>query len=136
MSLEARKGAELRQKLQTLAAEFKAWRERSEEGAPLQKHYTQIRAITSQLEACRLQIKAELTAEGDPPSLDHCSRIEKMILELHRLWDFFRSKFVLRGVEWFKDQLAAMDELAWQCYQPAQTRHLAIAASQTVAKEP
>jgi hypothetical protein len=136
MSLEARKNAELSQKLQTLASEFKAWRERSEEGAPLQKHYTQIRAITSQLEACRQQIQAELTAKGDPPSLDHCGRIEKMILELHRLWDFFRAKFVLRGVEWFKDQLAAMDELAWQCYEPAQTRHLAVAAPQTVAKEP
>ena len=48
--------------------------------------------------------------------------VELMILELHRIWEFFRAKFALRYVDWFAGHLAAADELAWRCYAPACAR--------------
>ena len=41
-----------------------------------------------------------------------------MILDVHRIWEFFRSKLSQRYVDWFRPFLIAADEFVWDCYTP------------------
>jgi hypothetical protein len=63
-------------------------------------------------------------------------RLEGDILELHRIWNFFRSKFQLRSADWLRDFLKAADEFAWHCYEPAQRLALAADPHLKDVKEP
>lgn len=56
--------------------------------------------------------------EGD--ILSQARELELDILEVHRIWEFFRSKLVLRSIDWFNPYLVAADEFAWACYEVAQ----------------
>jgi hypothetical protein len=133
-SLPDRRRAELHAKLASVEAEFRRWRDVSEKGQPLRKHYSQIRRVTKALERIRERIAQDLDAAAGDDVLAQARHLERSILELHRLWDYFRSKFVLRQVTWFQEPLYVVDELTWACYQPLQ---LAVAANRpTDLKEP
>jgi hypothetical protein len=134
MELAERKKIELEQKLKALKSEVQEWCARSEAGKPLQKHHTQIRAVAAQVEGCRAEIDADLKAR--PADLALCSEVEQALLGLYRLWDYFRAKLALRAIEWSRDLLAAMDELAWACYEPAQLRVTATHVAKESVKEP
>lgn len=131
MSLTERKAVALTQKLNSLEGEFDEWLARSgkspagEPPQPLEKNHSQIRRITSHLKGFLGEIRKEikkLPADDGDEVLAECLRLEVKILELHRIWNFFRSKLVLRSVEWFRKFLIAADEFAWACYQPAQEK--------------
>jgi hypothetical protein len=119
ISVAARKRIELQQKLASLRWEFEEWRARSEETQELEKHHTQVRAVTGILEALAEPVDQALedTAQGDRVLAESVST-ELTILELHRIWEFFRSKLALRYVPWFEDYLVVADEFAWSCYAP------------------
>src|SRR3989442_1047185 len=113
MGVPERKLGELYQKLDSLKEEFGYWRDRSEAAQSLQKHHTQIRRISLQLEGMQQGIRAELDALRQRQGRDILSAARKLeldILEVHRIWEFFRSKFVLRTVDWFNPYLIAADE--------------------------
>ena len=44
--------------------------------------------------------------------------MEKRLLAVHSVWDYFRSKLVLRQQEPFATFLKAADAFAWACYLP------------------
>lgn len=115
---------ELKQKLKSLALEFDMWRNSSRADKLLEKHHSQIRRITNQVEGYQSVIQEQLDLlTSDADEVFSKSRdLEKQILELHRIWEFFRNKFVLRNVPWFNAYLIAADEFAWVCYEAAQTR--------------
>ena len=117
---DARKKAELRAKLSSLDGEFAHWRRESETGARLRKHHTQIRKVTGALDALRARIATELdTPSGAAGAAAHgVVDIEPMILDVHRIWEFFRSKLSQRYVPWFEPFLVAADQYAWECYDP------------------
>jgi len=119
-----RKLFELRQKLSSLRSEFGEWQRQSRAGGPLEKHHTQIRRVTDQLRSLEQVIGSRLDAVADDSAgvLAVAPEVERMMLELHRVWDFFRGKFALRSVEWFSPYLAAMDEFAWACYDTAREK--------------
>jgi hypothetical protein len=126
MSLSSRKLNELNQKLESLTNEFAYWREKSKEEGPLQKHNSQIHRVTLQLEGLKAGIGKELddlSKSDDAKVLSQVREVERDILEVHRIWEFFRSKFVLRGVEWFSPYLVAADELAASAYSAAQENY-------------
>src|SRR5262249_43690908 len=52
--------------------------------------------------------------------LDRAGHLDRQIMDLHRLWGFFRAKFALRYVPWLERPLMTADDLAWACYSPAQ----------------
>jgi len=130
--LAARKAVELRSKLESLTREFKDWLDQSEAAkpgeaaTPLEKHHTQIRRVTRQLEGLQIEITTRLDAAENVKAANAASLLVeyfllgRMILEVHRFWEFFRAKFMMRRVDWFKPYLAAADELAWECYRVAQ----------------
>ncbi|KUN02861.1 hypothetical protein AQI95_25355 [Streptomyces yokosukanensis] len=40
------------------------------------------------------------------------------VLDLHHVWDFYRTRFLLRRVRAYRRFLDVADELAWECYGP------------------
>ena len=122
MSLVERKRFELKQKLNSLHDEFAMWRSQSGEWEPLEKHNSQIHRISTLLESHCDTTQEELNnLKGDAEELlKQSTDLERQILELHRIWEFFRSKFALRSVKWFNSYLQAADEFAWSCYNGAQ----------------
>jgi hypothetical protein len=120
MTFASRKLAELEVKLAGLDAEFEQWLADAEAGKRLRKHRTQLCRLTEQLRGLAARTAAELAAvapDGDDVLRD-CRRLQLRILEVHRLWDFFRTKLNLRYVEWFNPFLETVDEFAWACYKP------------------
>ncbi len=115
-----RKAIELECKLASLSSELAAWLRDSEEKGPLEKHHTQIRAVARALEPSMAAASERLQAARDQDLLGDALALEAMVLEIHRIWDFFREKLALRFVAHFALPLVAADELAWRCYQPAQ----------------
>src|SRR5690349_658478 len=106
MSIPGRKVSDLNQKLAGLGSEFEAWRQRSAEQGDLAKHHTQIRRVIEQLEVCRCRCEQEVKdADRAGASLERCRELEAMILDVHRIWEFFRGKLVLRGLNWFSRYL-------------------------------
>lgn len=118
----ARTAAELLAKLTGLNSELAAWREAtSGEDAPLLRHHTQVCAVAGTLEQASADLAKQLTgADEGLWILERADSIDRRVMDLHRLWGFFRSKFALRYVPWLEAPLAAADDLAWECYSPAQ----------------
>jgi hypothetical protein len=132
MSLADRKLAELSAKLASVERELSEWRSASSADGPLEKHHTQVHAISKALTTLAAGIQTRLDEVAGAGSLAaDAVTIELMILELHRIWDFFRSKLALRYVPWFQSYLLVADELAWSCYEPV-TRWI----GDQVGKEP
>ncbi|MGY1582019.1 hypothetical protein [Streptomyces sp. MN13] len=105
---QQRSGARLGHLKNSLTRETARWDEAAEPGRPLEKHRSQVACLTSLLRT----------------SLDDLSRLPdadltEPILDLHHVWDFFRSKLVLRCLPQYRDFLDTADELAWACYRPA-----------------
>ena len=119
-SPQARKRAEMLAKLDAAPAEFAAWRAAAA-APPLNKHQSQIRRITTRLEALAGQLRTDLDDAG-AGLLAEWTTFELVILDLHHLWDFFRAKFALRYPQWLREPLTVADELVWACYSPAQQR--------------
>jgi len=118
--ISERKTVELSRKLGSLDDEFDHWLKQSEEDQPFQKHHTQIRAVTEILNRLRAQIKTKLgSVKDDNQPLAQGRAVEEMILAVHRIWEYFRSKLSQRYEDRFKQYLAAADEFAWACYKPA-----------------
>jgi hypothetical protein len=121
MRIAERKLAELQRKLAGITAEFDWWLADAGEKRPLRKHQSQITRLTNQLRGLADRVEAEIErARRDGGDVLATSRdLQLRILEVHRLWDFFRSKLSLRYVSWFGPYLAVADEFAWACYRPA-----------------
>jgi hypothetical protein len=120
MSLAERKEQELSCKLSSLEQELDGWMSLSKAGQPFEKHHSQIRRIRTQLQQTLTSLGKALNQHAKAGKLlAHCRQFEVMILELHRVWDFFRSKLAQRSVDLFKPYLAVADEFAWACYKPA-----------------
>src|SRR5688572_20888693 len=122
--LAGRKKQELEQKLKALEDELDSWCKRSEEKGTFEKHHTQIRAVRAQMQGWNNQVQEKLeeyTAEQDADAfLSKCPNADRLILSQHRIWEYFRGKFIQREEPLFTPYLAAADEFAWVCYKPIQ----------------
>lgn len=138
MNLVQRKLAELGYKNQSLRDEFDDWLKRSEPGAALEKHHTQIRRILRRLGAFQTKVVAAVqsVAGNDQQILARCRQLESMILEVFRIWEFFRSKLAQREVPRFEAFLYPADDFAWACYEPAQLHANPAIVSPVQLKEP
>ena len=112
-----RKEAELLAKLASIDAELEYWQAQAGPQGVLAKHNSQLARVASQLTPVLARVRADIEAAELGATWP---RFERQILDLHRVWDFFREKLALRYVDWFADYLLAADEYAWACYEPAQ----------------
>jgi hypothetical protein len=137
MVLTTRRVAARERKLASLGTELTNWRSASaDQNQPLRLHHSQIGRITDVLCALRSNVANPGAAAGSAKTLTD-REVEATALELHRMWEFFRSKFAMRTVTWLRDYLDAVDDFAWSCYKPA--REAARAAgnlAETALKEP
>ncbi|GAA3828165.1 hypothetical protein GCM10022226_56170 [Sphaerisporangium flaviroseum] len=113
----------MRAKFGGLEAELASWTELSRAGGPLEKHHTQVAAIVA---AMAVPI-AELRPRLDDPGT--WAQTERLLIRVHAVLEYFRSKLMLRFVPAFRDYLAMADQYAWECYLPARQRA-------TVPREP
>lgn len=115
-----RKRIELAMKMAGLGTEFANWIDEAQPRKPLRKHASQLRRLTDQLGGMADGITERLAGLPSAPdaALAESRAIQCRILEVHKLWDFFRRKLALRYVPGFADYLAAADDLAWECYAP------------------
>jgi hypothetical protein len=135
MELVQQQAAALRFQQKTLRAEFDDWRARADEGKELEKHHTQIARITAQLEG--LLGRVELPDDLSAATFAGNTQAQRLLLNGHRLWDYFRTKLALRDVELFRKELLCADELAWACYRPARAQaESAGTIAATAFKEP
>ncbi|MFB7615910.1 hypothetical protein [Kitasatospora sp. NPDC056181] len=105
---EERGRARRRHLAASLDRDLAHWLEATERGRPLEKHHSQVACLAGMLDACRHDL-AELQD----------SESTERILDLHHVWDFFRSKLILRCLPQYQAFLDTADELAWACYEPA-----------------
>ena len=118
----ARTAAELRGKLNGLESELDEWQAAtSAASGSLRRHHTQIQAVAGTLREASADLTAQLAgADEGRWILDRAGHFDRQIMDLHRLWGFFRAKLALRYVPWLETPLMTADDLAWACYSPAQ----------------
>lgn len=126
MTLEevaARKKIEFQLKLSALEKEFKEWCDISEKDNLFEKHNSQIRSVRAHLEPWNRDIRIKLENYENRETdvfLKNCKNAVSLTLSAHRIWDYFRQKFIQRKNESFRRYLRTADEFAWACYKPIQ----------------
>ncbi|WP_306323880.1 MULTISPECIES: hypothetical protein [unclassified Streptomyces] len=111
-----------------LGAEMASWCELTAvHQAPLEKHRSQIRSVAAMVTESLAAARAQLATGGG-------ADLPVLILDLHHVWDYFRSKFALRRLPEYRGYLDAADELAWACYRGPLTA--ALDAGTATTKEP
>ncbi|MGD6747740.1 hypothetical protein ACOKM3_38560 [Streptomyces sp. BH106] len=126
--------AELESLLDGLGDELAAWRRLAVDEkatlsrAPLEKHRSQLRSVEVMLNEGIAAARAELATGSDAAGLP------VLVLDLHHVWDYFRSKFALRRLDEYRGYLDAADELAWACYEGP--LNAALATGDARPKEP
>ncbi|OIJ98524.1 hypothetical protein [Streptomyces monashensis] len=84
----------------------------SRAGGPLEKHRSQLDAVGALLGAAVADVRVRLT-DG------RAAQVPGRVLDLHHVWDFYRTRFLLRQVRAYRRFLDVADELAWETYGPA-----------------
>jgi hypothetical protein len=122
-----RKRAELLAKLRSVADELDSWQATVATEKAMQRHWSQVEKIVADLRplVCRVEtaIRSSNVSAG-------WFQIESHVLDLHRVWGFFRDKLMLRRLE-FEPYLLMADEFTYACYEPA--RVTAAAAGDSAA---
>ncbi|MER5971946.1 hypothetical protein ABT112_19795 [Streptomyces sp. NPDC002055] len=121
----ARHAAELHDGLQGLREELLLWTEYTRPGGPLQRNHSQFARIAATLSGAISATQERITV---PPPAD----LPAEVLDLHHIWDYFRSKLLLRHIASHATFLTVADELAWSGYRAA----LTAAGGAEVPKEP
>jgi hypothetical protein len=112
-----RKRTELLAKLASVDDELTYWQRQAGPTGVLAKHHTQLARVAAELTQVVARVRADIDAADLSASWP---QFERQVLDLHRVWDFFREKLALRYVDRFADYLLAADEFAWACYEPMQ----------------
>ena len=109
-------------RLTSLEAELASWLGATTgSDAPLLRHHTQMTAVVDTLGVAVADVRTSLDRVGRALSLlDRAAGLDRRILDLHRIWGFFRDKLSLRFVPWLRNALVTADDLAWECYSPVQ----------------
>lgn len=131
MTLAERRHLELKVKLASLTSDLDEWKKRTE-NEPMRRHYSQVQRIARTLDGLLESMTASTgwTQPTEDLVLQKAAEWERRILTAHAIWEVFRSKLAQRFEPLFQERLAACDDLAWACYEPAMTRF------STARKEP
>src|SRR5688572_29020982 len=131
LSLVGRRDLELEVQRKELRDELAFWKERTQSGGPLPQHNSQVSRVSQWLEVL-------LDATGSGASPGELAEAQGRVATVHAIWSFFRSALQLRESSWLKDHLLCADDLASECYRPAQERAVwpDPAAAQAVKEPP
>ncbi|MFF7309175.1 hypothetical protein [Streptomyces sp. NPDC008137] len=121
----ARREAEVRALLTGLEAELADWKQAARERGPLEKHQSQIESAVRVVTGALDRLKAL-------PAPERHAKAPELVLDLHHLWDFFRTKLAVRHIPRCRRILDVADELAWAVYDPVRQA----AADRLALREP
>jgi len=121
MSIAPEKQRELEIKLAVLADDLEYWTGVTKDGAKFEKHHSQVGRVAAQLTAAKSALETEAQEAVAAASSDLFRPLLSDALDLHRLWEFFRSKLAQRLAPNFVEYLEAADEFAWDVYRPVVT---------------
>ncbi|MFE1292462.1 hypothetical protein [Streptomyces sp. NPDC058751] len=107
----ARREAEVRHLTSGLTDELEDWILAARRKDPWEKH-------RSQIESAARVVSGALRRLQELPPAEHEQRAPELVLDLHHLWDFFRTKLLARHIPRYRTFLDAADELAWAVYGP------------------
>ncbi len=114
-SYSDRRRVESKHQLGSLRIELEEWRGVAAPGGALAKHHSQVASLAHRLTIFATEVENRIA--GDPGI--SASHREKLILDSHAVWDYFRNKLLPRFVPWHREFLQAADEFTWACYRPA-----------------
>jgi hypothetical protein len=114
-STETRKRAELLAKLRSVADELDGWQATVGTDKAMQRHWSQVEKIVADLRPLVHRVQTEIESSDVSASW---LQLEAYVLDLHRVWGFFRDKLMLRRLE-FEPYLLMADEFTYACYEPA-----------------
>ncbi len=114
-SYSDRRLVESKHQLGSLRIELEEWRAVAAPGGALEKHHSQVASLAHHLTIFATEVENRIA--GDPGI--STSHREKLIMDSHAVWDYFRSKLFPRFVPWHRVFLQAADEFTWACYRPA-----------------
>jgi hypothetical protein len=112
-------------KIRSLEQELDDWKALTADAkSGMGRHNTQVRRLDTALRSMLEPLEQEIAKPpaDSPDILAAAEGWEKEILAAHSIWEVFRSKLVLRHNATFMVPLAACDDLAWSCYEPAMKR--------------
>ena len=121
-----RREAEIRHLLTGLEEELADWAKAARERGPLEKHQSQIESAVRVIAGALEQLRSL-------PDAEQHRRTPELVLDLHHLWDFFRTKLTVRHIPRYQRFLDVADELAWAVYDPVRR---AAATVQLSLREP
>ena len=121
-SLPERKRCELLLELDGLGAELERWSELTTSGK-LTRHASQVELITEVLSVALVAIHDDVVDArgGENEIVDACGVYQDQLVDLNRVWEFFRVKLEQRFVASLEPFLILADELAWDCYKAVGT---------------
>jgi len=141
---KGRKEVELRSKFEGLKSEFKYWIGQADPAITkdperrFRIHSSQIHLVVNKLEilSSRIMRFMQESDADEQTFLDTAGNTEALILGVHRLWGFFRTKFTQRLEERYRRFLAVADQLAWVCYKPFQEALYGVDSNDPRCKQP
>src|SRR5690349_16135413 len=90
----------LRKKYESIETEMAAWKDLTAKDKPLEKHNSQVQRVATGLSAMIGVVKAEVDKLQNQPDpglfFNQVRRAEFLVLEVHRSWQYFRQKLVVR----------------------------------------
>jgi len=118
-SIKSARRDQTRREIQRLLDALAAWEERWEK---LDQYASQLSAVCAEVRGAAAVISSQISSLGAGDSTGSvfagCSRCDRQIAWLWRVFGFFRDKFNQRGDPEFGATVAAADEVVWSCYKP------------------
>ncbi|QKZ17628.1 hypothetical protein [Streptomyces chartreusis] len=108
---QARREAEAGHLLNGFEEELANWAEAARARGPMEKHQSQIESAVRIIAGALEQLR-------NLPVAERHRKAPELVLDLHHLWDFFRTKLTVRLIPYYQRFLDVADELAWSVYDP------------------
>lgn len=121
MTLFAFRLAQARQGEIALTAEMNDWRKRSDDDLKWHRHHSQLIRLSATVAG--LLGAARTILDGvvdDAAGWRALLQFERALLAANRIWDHFRSKYLIRLHPELGRMLRLADDFAWACYAPVQ----------------
>ena len=113
---------QLQEEVASLHTEFADWLKGRRDADARKQYKTQLNALEALIDGALRALQPDLDACNPALEMgtfyDTCRRLDRCIVLLRRIWQFFKDKFDQRNDPRLSPVLQAADEVVWSCYRP------------------